>query len=154
MIRLLYKRFVVAFPRSNNATGVACAQQTDQNAERRWAKRSSLTLRVNLYRGDDLVRHALATDFSLNGMFLRCHQADLKVGDELSLAIPDYQDRSEKWYPMRVKVARVAASGAGMSFYQHDSHLFCSVNKLLHTCCNQRYGEKPSSPFPHTHEAA
>jgi hypothetical protein len=154
MIRSLYKRFVVSFPRSNNERRVACAQQTHQNVERRWAKRSSLTLRVNLYRGDDLVRHSLATDFSLNGMFLRCHQADLKVGDELSLAIPDYQDGSAKWYPMRVKVARVAASGVGMVFYRHDSHLFCGVNRLLHTCCDQRYGGEPSYPFPHTHEAA
>lgn len=107
------------------------AQQT-QVQERRWAARSPLKIRVNLYRNGSLVRHSIASDFSLNGMFIRCHQADMRVGEEMALAIPDVYDGTEKWYPMQVKVSRIAESGIGMAFSHHNCESFCCISKLVH----------------------
>jgi len=129
-------------------------KHTDQYGERRWAKRSSVILRVTLYRNGELMRHTLATDCSLNGLFLRGHQVDLQVGDELSVAIPDCEDGTEKWYPMQVKVARIGKNGVGIQFYHHDAQSFCSVNKMMHACSEQQHSGKHSAAIPHTHEAA
>jgi hypothetical protein len=157
MIHSLYNKFMVALTDHNHGVDVLPDTGIDltvQHGERRWAQRSGMTLRVNLYRDGDLVRHTLATNFSLNGLFLRCHQVDMKVGDELSLAIPDYLDGTEKWYPMQVKVARVADNGIGMSFYHHDAHLFSCVSKLMHKHNEQLHAGKSLGDIPHTHEAA
>jgi hypothetical protein len=157
MIQSLYKKFIVSLKNYSDVAATTRVIQTDlanETEERRWAKRLSVTLRVNLYRDGELVRHTLATDFSLNGLFLRCHRADLKVGDELALAIANYQDGTEKWYPMQVKVARVADSGVGMIFHHHDSHLFCGMNKLMHACNEQLHAMEASARVSHEHEAA
>lgn len=157
MFYSLYKNFVDLLKIDNKNTEgsqPSHTDYTDQHDERRWAKRSSVTLRVNLYRDDELVRHTLTTDCSLNGLFLRGHQVDVQVGDELSVAIPDCQDGTEKWYPMHVKVARIGDNGIGMLFHQHDSQSFCSVNKLMHACSEQLHSGRHSHGVSHTIEAA
>ena len=156
MIHLLYSKLIVALTNHSHGDEVSPETKidlTDQHGERRWAQRSEMTLRVNLYRDGDLMRHTLATNFSLNGLFLRCHQVDMKVGDQFSLAVSDCLDGTEKWYPMQVKVARVADSGIGMSFYHHDAHLFSCVNKLMHKHGEQLHAGKSFVGIPHTHEA-
>jgi len=154
MIRSLCKWLFVSLQTRRNGASVLRMSGPGQGEERRWVSRSCLTIRVNLYRDANLVRHTLATDFSLKGMFLRCHQADFKVGDELSLAVPDHRDGTEKWYAVQVKVARIAENGVGMVFHHHDSHLFCCVSNLLHACSDQLLVDRVPQPFPHTHEAA
>ncbi|WP_455220807.1 PilZ domain-containing protein [Kaarinaea lacus] len=158
MFYSLYKKLIglLLVTNNNRTKGLQLSQteHTDQYDERRWAKRSLVTLRVNLYRNGELLRHTLATDCSLNGLFLRGHQVDLQVGDELSLAIPNNQDGTEKWYPMQVKVARIGKNGVGMLFHHHDPQLFCSVNKLLHACSEQLHSGQHSHAFSNTHEAA
>jgi len=153
----LYNKLFGLLKTDNKLTEGPQLSQTEhanQYDERRWAKRSSVTLRVTLYRNGELMRHTLATDCSLNGLFLRGHQVDLQVGDELSVAIPDCQDGTEKWYPIQVKVARIGKNGVGMQIHHHDAQSFCSVNKLMHACSEQLHPGKHSSAFPHTHEAA
>ena len=121
--------------------------------ERRWAARSPLKIRVNLYRNGSLIRHSISTDFSLNGMFIRCHQADMRIGDEMALAIPDVYDGTEKWYPMQVKVSRITESGVGMTFCHHNCQSFCCISKLVHV----QYGQKVASGLlesSNTHAAA
>ena len=134
-------------------TALPQEQQTDQAQERRWATRSPLKIRVNLYRNGSLVRHSIATDFSLNGMFLRCHQADMQTGDELALAIPEDCNGAEKWYPMQVRVTRVADSGVGMEFCKHNCQSFCCINKLMHVQNDQKAASRLLEGS-HAHEAA
>lgn len=134
-------------------TNMPGVKQSINSRERRWATRSSLKIRVNLYRNGSLVRHSIAKDFSLNGMFLRCHQADLQIGDELALAIPEDSNGTEKWYPMQVKVTRVADSGVGMAFCQHNSQSFCCINKLMHVQSGQKVACRLLEDS-HAHEAA
>ena len=106
--------------------------------DRRWAARLPLKIRVNLYNKGSLVRHGIVADFSLNGLFLRCHQADLRIGDELDLAIPDNCAEAEKWYPMRVKISRLAEHGVAMEFCQYNCQSFCCINKLMHVQNEQK----------------
>mgnify|MGYP001822307560 CR=1 FL=1 len=112
--------------------------QLIQMRDRRWAARLPLKIRVNLYSKGSLVRHGIVADFSLNGLFLRCHQADLRVGDELDLAIPDNCAATEKWYPMRVKISRIAEQGVAMEFCQYNCQSFCCINKLMHVQNEQK----------------
>ncbi|WP_455201108.1 PilZ domain-containing protein [Kaarinaea lacus] len=128
-------------------------EHSDNAGDRRWANRSALKLRVNLYRNGSIVRNSIAKDFSLNGMFLRCHNADLQVGDELALAIPEESDGAEKWYPMQVKVTRVADSGVGMTFCQHNSQSFSCICKMLRFQCDQKAASRLSEGSG-AHEAA
>ncbi|WP_455207399.1 PilZ domain-containing protein [Kaarinaea lacus] len=154
MIRTIYNMFIVSFVGGKNGASLSEKPKAESYQERRWARRRSLMLRVNVCRDADLVQHSLATDFSLNGMFLRCHQVDFKVGDELTLAIPDQQDGTDKWYPMQVKVVRQGNSGVGLAFYHHDSHLFCSVNRLIHACSSQQKAGTSFQVSRPDHEAA
>ena len=134
-------------------TSIDEVQQSDNAVDRRWATRSGLKIRVNLYRKGAIVRNSIAKDFSLNGMFLRCHNADLQVGDELALAIPEESDGAEKWYPMLVKVTRVADSGVGMTFCQHNNQSFSCISKLIRV----QSGQKAASRLledSRAHEAA
>jgi len=137
MMNFLFEKISVLLVGEHNAN-LLQAQQSNQAHERRWATRAPLKIRVNLYSNGTLVRHAIATDFSLNGMFLRCHQVDLRIGDEMALAIPEAFNGEEKWYPMQVKVSRVADCGVGMEFYQHNCQSFCCINKLMHVQNHQK----------------
>ena len=154
MIHALVNKFIVSFVGGNYGASLSQKSKAHSTQERRWAKRAPLTLRVNVCRDADLVQHSLATDFSLNGMFLRCHQVDFNVGDELTLAIPDQQDGTDKWYPMQVKVVRHGTNGVGLAFHHHDSHLFCCVNRLIHACSIQQKAGMSFQVSGHNHEAA
>ncbi len=125
----------------------------DQFIERRWVARLPLRVRVNLYRNRSIIRNSIATDFSICGVFLRCHYADMYVGNEISLAIPDISNGVEKWYFAKVQVVRVAENGVGIKFLRHDCQTFSCINKLVHIQNNQN-NSSGMPGMPDSHAAA
>ena len=103
-------------------------QHGGYSRERRWANRSPLKLQINLCRDGCVVRNTITSDFSISGLFLRCHHVDFRVGNE----IPDFSHGFEKWYVTKVLITRIADNGVGVKFYKHDSQTFGCINKLVH----------------------
>ena len=102
-----------------------------QTAERRWASRTPLWMKVSLYQHGDLIKYGLTNNFSLSGLFIICNQHNLKPGQHIEVIFGHDLDGAEKNCTIPVEVKRISNDGVAVYFYKHDNNSFFSIQKML-----------------------
>ena len=123
--------------------------------EKRWASRSPLWLRTSLYLDGKFSRFGLASDFSLNGLFLICKTNELSQGQTIEVEFRQDYAGIEKQCYVSAEVTRIGRDGIGVSFCHHDCNHFSCLQKLLsaHSVHYKEAGKQPA-PRPEENHAA
>jgi len=99
--------------------------------DKRWASRSPLWLRTSIFIDGKFSRYGLASDFSLQGMFLICKTSDLKLGQHIEVDFRQTYDGIEKQCYVSTQIVRIGHDGIGVSFNEFDSNHFSCLYTLL-----------------------
>lgn len=101
--------------------------------EKRWAKRRSVQISVNVRYRDMEIVNCLTRDVGLNGAFVEVKQIQPVINAPVDLLFRMGDDSRLTKYKVQGKVARTAGDGIGVVFNEQGISSFRTLREVLYS---------------------